>query len=45
MPATIPQPFPPVVLCFAAADPTCGAGLQADLLTLAALGCHPLTVV
>lgn len=36
---------PPVVMTFAASDPTCGAGLQADLLTLAALGCHPLTVV
>lgn len=35
---------PPAVLSFAASDPTCGAGLQADLLTLAALGCHPLTV-
>lgn len=33
------------VLCFAATDPTGGAGLQADVLTLAALGCHPLTVV
>lgn len=32
-------------MSFAASDPTCGAGLQADLLTLAALGCHPLTVV
>ncbi|MBL8380929.1 MAG: hydroxymethylpyrimidine/phosphomethylpyrimidine kinase [Burkholderiales bacterium] len=37
-------PVPPLVLAFAGADPTCGAGLQADLLTLAALGCHPLTV-
>lgn len=36
---------PPIVMSFAASDPTCGAGLQADLLTLAALGCHPLTVV
>ncbi len=36
---------PPVVMAFAASDPTCGAGLQADLLTLAAHGCHPLTVV
>lgn len=36
---------PPVVMSFAASDPTCGAGLQADLLTLAAHGCHPLTVV
>ncbi len=35
----------PIVLSFAAADPTCGAGLQADLLTLAAHGCHPLTVL
>jgi hydroxymethylpyrimidine/phosphomethylpyrimidine kinase len=33
------------VLAFAGADPTGGAGLQADLLTLAALGCHPLSVV
>ena len=32
-------------MSFAASDPTCGAGLQADLLTLAAHGCHPLTVV
>ena len=36
---------PPAVLVFAASDPVCGAGLQADCLTLAALGCHPLTVV
>src|SRR5204862_7578260 len=37
--------MPPMVLTFAASDPTGGAGLQADLLTLAALGCHPLSVV
>ena len=36
---------PPIVLSFAAADPTGGAGLQADLLTIAALGGHPLSVV
>jgi hydroxymethylpyrimidine/phosphomethylpyrimidine kinase len=36
---------PPIVLTFAASDPTGGAGLQADILTLASLGCHPLTVV
>ena len=36
---------PPMVLTFAASDPTGGAGLQADLLTLAARGCHPLSVV
>jgi len=39
---SLPLPF---VLTFAASDPTGGAGLQADLLTLAALGCHPLSVV
>jgi hydroxymethylpyrimidine/phosphomethylpyrimidine kinase len=33
------------VLAFAGADPSGGAGLQADLLTLAAMGCHPLSVV
>jgi hydroxymethylpyrimidine/phosphomethylpyrimidine kinase len=36
---------PPIVLSFAASDPTGGAGMQADLLTLASMGCHPLTVV
>ena len=36
---------PPIVLTFAATDPTSGAGLQADILTQASLGCHPLTVV
>jgi hydroxymethylpyrimidine/phosphomethylpyrimidine kinase len=36
---------PPLVLSFAATDPTGGAGMQADLLTLAALGCHALSVV
>lgn len=36
---------PPAVLTFAASDPTGGAGLQADLLTIAAQGCHPLSVV
>lgn len=36
---------PPAVLSFAATDPTGGAGLQADLLTLASLGCLPLSVV
>jgi hydroxymethylpyrimidine/phosphomethylpyrimidine kinase len=37
--------MPPLVLTFAASDPTGGAGLQADLLTIAALGCHPLSVL
>ncbi len=36
---------PPIVLVFAATDPTGGAGLQADVLTLAGMGCHPLSVV
>ena len=45
VPGSLPHPTVPIVLSFAAADPTCGAGLQADLLTLAAHGCHPLTVV
>lgn len=36
---------PPIVLTFAATDPSSGAGLQADILTLASMGCHPLSVV
>ncbi len=36
---------PPIVLAFAASDPTGGAGLQADVLTIAAMGCHPLSVL
>ncbi|MBW8904203.1 MAG: hydroxymethylpyrimidine/phosphomethylpyrimidine kinase [Betaproteobacteria bacterium] len=43
--STSVQAAPPIVLSFAASDPTGGAGLQADLLTLAALGCHPMSVV
>jgi len=39
------SPIPPVVLAFAASDPTGGAGIQADLLTIASLGCHPLSVI
>jgi hydroxymethylpyrimidine/phosphomethylpyrimidine kinase len=34
-----------MVLAFAASDPTGGAGLQADVLTIAAMGCHPLSVL
>jgi hydroxymethylpyrimidine/phosphomethylpyrimidine kinase len=37
--------LPPIVLVFAATDPTGGAGLQADILTLSSMGCHPLSVV
>jgi hydroxymethylpyrimidine/phosphomethylpyrimidine kinase len=36
---------PPIVLTFAATDPSGGAGLQADILTLSSMGCHPLSVV
>ncbi|WP_239249987.1 bifunctional hydroxymethylpyrimidine kinase/phosphomethylpyrimidine kinase [Candidatus Nitrotoga sp. M5] len=37
--------IPPIVLAFGATDPSGGAGLQADILTIASMGCHPLTVV
>jgi len=40
-----PPETPPVVLVFAANDPSGGAGLQADLLALASMGCHPAPVV
>lgn len=36
---------PPLVLVFAASDPSSGAGIQADILTLSSLGCHPLTAL
>lgn len=36
---------PPIVLSFAASDPTGGAGIQADMLTIAGMGCHPLSVI
>jgi len=39
------NPMPPAVMTFAATDPSSGAGLQADVLTLASIGCHPLSVV
>lgn len=32
-------------MIFAATDPTGGAGLQADIMTLASMGCHPVSVV
>src|SRR6266567_3643087 len=37
--------FPPIVLTFAASDASGGAGIQADVLTLASMGCHPLSVL
>jgi len=35
----------PIVLVFAATDPSGGAGIQADILTLSSMGCHPLPVI
>jgi len=32
-------------MAIGAADPTGGSGLQADILTLASMGCHPLSVL
>ena len=37
--------LPPIVLVFAATDPSGGAGLQADIMTLSSMGCHPLPCV
>ncbi len=45
MPSAAHFSSPPVILVFAATDPTGGAGIQADLLTLASMGCHGLSVV
>src|SRR3569832_632429 len=44
-PIFAPKPTPPLEHSFAASDPTGGAGIQADLLTLASMGCHPLSVI
>jgi len=35
---------PPKVMTFSATDPTGGAGLQADILTISSLGCHPVSI-
>jgi len=35
----------PLVMSFAATDPSGGAGLQADILTISSMGCHPLSAV
>lgn len=37
--------IPPIVLAFAGSDPSGGAGMQADIMTLASMGCHPLSVI
>ena len=39
------EELPPIVLTFAATDPSGGAGIQADILTLTSMGCHALSVV
>ena len=39
------QLSPPIVLTFAASDPSGGAGIQADLMTLSSMGCHALSVI
>lgn len=36
---------PPIVLTFGLSDPTGASGLQADLLTLASIGCHGASVL
>ncbi|MEM5329983.1 hydroxymethylpyrimidine/phosphomethylpyrimidine kinase [Paraburkholderia sp. JHI2823] len=41
----MPSDTPPIVLTFGLSDPTGGGGLQADLLTLASMGCHGVTVL
>jgi len=45
MKLTAMSDIPPIVLAFGATDPSGGAGLQADILTIASMGCHPLSVV
>lgn len=45
MTLTTMSDIPPIVLAFGATDPSGGAGLQADILTITSMGCHPLSVV
>ena len=40
-----PASTPPCVLVFSGSDPSGGAGLQADITAIAALGAHPMSVV
>jgi len=44
-PPSNPNDAPPAVMTLAGSDPSGGAGIQADILTLASLGCHPLSVI
>ncbi|HLT62889.1 MAG TPA: hydroxymethylpyrimidine/phosphomethylpyrimidine kinase [Pseudohongiella sp.] len=39
------HPGKPLVLCISGLDPTGGAGIQADIETINALGCHTLPVI
>ncbi len=41
----MPSETPPIVLTFGLSDPTGASGLQADLMTLASMGCHGVTVL
>ncbi|MCC8391825.1 hydroxymethylpyrimidine/phosphomethylpyrimidine kinase [Paraburkholderia sp. MMS20-SJTR3] len=41
----MPSDTPPIVLTFGLSDPTGGSGLQADLMTLASMGCHGVSVL
>lgn len=43
MPSAVPTI--PIVLTFGLSDPTGGFGIQADLLTLASMGCHCVSVL
>jgi len=36
---------PPIVLSIAASDPSGGAGIQADLMTISSFGCHALSAI
>ena len=45
MDTSMTQLSPPLVLVFAASDPTSGAGIQADLMSIASMSCHPLTAL
>lgn len=45
MTTPFPASVPPIVLVFAASDPSGGAGIQADVMTLSSMGCHPLSAI